>query len=66
MVRDPIIKHAAANVGGVTKLSEALGLSRAAVSLWRRIPAERVVEVERLTGVPREELRPDLYRSEAA
>jgi len=64
MERDPIIKHAATNVGGVTKLSTLLGLSRAAVSIWRRVPAERVLQVEGLTGVPRHDLRPDLYPRE--
>lgn len=29
----------------------------------RRIPAERVAEVSRVTGIPRHELRPDLYES---
>lgn len=57
---DPIAL-AAKEFGGVVKLSLALGLSRAAVSNWKRIPAERVLEVERLTGVPRGMLRPDLY-----
>jgi len=31
------------------------------VPSWRRIPAERVLAVEALTGVPRTALRPDLY-----
>ena len=60
MDRDTI-KQAASHVGGVTRLSTALGLSRAAVSGWRRVPAERVLEVERLTGVSRHLLRPDIY-----
>lgn len=55
------ILQAADKVGGIVKLSLALGLSRGAASQWRRVPAERVLEVERLTGVPKEILRPDLY-----
>lgn len=35
----------------------------AAISAWVKVPAELVVEVERITGLPREQLRPDLYRS---
>lgn len=33
------------------------------ISKWekRRVPAERVLEVERKTGIPRHRLRPDLY-----
>lgn len=31
-----------------------------AISQWRQVPAERVLEVERVTGIAREALRPDL------
>jgi len=34
------------------------------VSNWSRVPAERVLAVESLTGVPRTTLRPDLYPPE--
>lgn len=47
--------------GGVTRLSEALGVTRSAVSQWPRVPAERVLKVEEVTKVPRHELRPDIY-----
>lgn len=43
-------------------LAPKIGLTPQAVSLWRRVPAERVVAVEAATGIPRERLRPDLYR----
>lgn len=58
------IREIASKAGGVVALSKALGLSRAAVSQWTRVPIERVIEVERLTGVPREVLRPDVYATE--
>ncbi len=47
----------------LTWLAETLEppLTRAGVSAWKKVPAERVLEVSRLTGVPRERLRPDLY-----
>ncbi len=47
--------------GGVTRLAEAIGVTRSAVSQWPRVPAERVLEVERASSVPRHELRPDIY-----
>jgi DNA-binding transcriptional regulator YdaS (Cro superfamily) len=59
------IREIAASVGGVIALSIKLGLSRAAVSGWKRIPAERVADVERVTGIPREKLRPDLFQRSA-
>lgn len=63
---NPFIKDVAAPAGGVVALSLQLGLSRAAVAQWKRVPAERVLEVERLTGVPRQRLRPDLYPDQVA
>lgn len=49
--------------GLLARVARDLGLTRSAVAMWDRVPAERVVEVERITGVPREQLRPDLYRT---
>jgi DNA-binding transcriptional regulator YdaS (Cro superfamily) len=51
---------------GPSALSRALSesgqaLSPQAVSLWKQIPPERVLEVERLTGVSRFDLRPDVF-----
>ena len=48
-------------VGGQGQLARALGVSQQAVAQWRRVPAEKVIEVERATGVPREKLRPDIF-----
>lgn len=48
-------------MGSKYKLNKALGMSEAAIYFWRRIPAERVKQVSALTGIPKEELRPDLY-----
>jgi TorA maturation chaperone TorD len=45
----------------VGALARALGIAQPSVSNWRRIPAERVLAVESLTGVRRGVLRPDLY-----
>lgn len=46
-----------------TDLAKALGVTPGAVWQWsqKRVPAERVLEVERITGIPRHEMRPDLY-----
>ncbi|OJU90979.1 MAG: Cro/Cl family transcriptional regulator [Burkholderiales bacterium 66-5] len=52
------------NAGGPAKLAALLGCSVQAVCFWRdglrRIPAERCPDIERLTGVRCEELRPDV------
>jgi len=65
MSSESVIREALEKGGGIGAVSKALGLTDEAVRLWRsrgKVPAERVVELERLTGVPREQLRPDLYR----
>jgi DNA-binding transcriptional regulator YdaS (Cro superfamily) len=50
-----------AQKGLLAEVARALGLTRAAVVKWTDVPAERVIEIERITGIPREALRPDLY-----
>lgn len=52
--------------GRVTKLAHACGVTHSAVLQWDRVPAERVLIVERETGIPRDELRPDLYAEQGA
>ncbi len=54
---------ALASAGGVEAFMAAAGVARRTVFLWKRtgIPAERVPDIEALTGVPRSALRPDLW-----
>ena len=50
--------------GGQGVLARKLGVTTAALTQWRtkrRIPAERVLAVSRLTGLSPHLLRPDLY-----
>lgn len=43
-------------------LAEKLGVTRGALTHWAdKIPAERVREVSRLTGLPPSVLRPDIF-----
>ncbi|MGO4439613.1 transcriptional regulator [Rhizobium sp. RAF56] len=51
-------------VGGPGELARRLGISIQAVSQWKKVPGERVLAVERATGVSRSSLRPDLYPQE--
>lgn len=52
---------ATAKVGGESALARALGIKVQSVQKWKKIPAERVVAVEAVTGISREKLRPDLF-----
>jgi DNA-binding transcriptional regulator YdaS (Cro superfamily) len=48
--------------GGYRALARAIGTSHQTISKWRRrVPAERVLAVERATGISRRLLRPDVY-----
>lgn len=38
-----------------------LQITQSAISQWDQIPAERVLKIEQITGIPRGKLRPDLY-----
>ena len=59
--REEGLEAAVQSFGGVAGLAAALGISYAAVYQWSRIPTGRVLRIERLTGIARERLRPDLY-----
>ena len=56
-----IVEKAADKAGGVTKLAAELGIKHPSLHSWKKIPAERVLDIERVTGISRHELRPDLY-----
>ncbi len=60
-MRDQGLSEAIKAAGGVSELARRLGISQPSVSNWNRIPAERVLEIETVTGVSRVVLRPDLY-----
>ena len=53
----------------VSELASRLEISRGSVYKWKwadKIPAERVLAVEAITGIPRGELRPDLFGDQAS
>lgn len=61
-VMDAGLKMAIAAAGGPVKFAAKLKIRRQAVSKWKKCPAHRIIQVEKISGIPREELRPDLYR----
>lgn len=50
--------------GGYTELARLLKhqISWQGISHWRRVPDYWIIPLEEATGIPRERLRPDLYR----
>lgn len=59
--RSPLYKYLKAERGRLTKLAVALKITPAAINQWKIIPADKLVAISRETGIPRHELRPDLY-----
>src|SRR5258708_37877117 len=63
-MRDAGLEQAIKAAGGVASLARAIGIAQPLVSVWSRIPADRVLAVELHTRVQRSVLRPDLYGSD--
>lgn len=61
LIMDTPLKKALAKAGGYRALARAIGITHPAVLNWTRVPPIRVLAVEAATGIPREELRPDVY-----
>lgn len=58
------IARAVAAAEGQTKLANAIGVTQGHVSQWLRrgrVPADKAVAIETATGIPRHELRPDVF-----
>lgn len=60
-IRPDAVERAIAASGSMTALALALGVTVQAISKWRRVPASRCLDVERITGISRYELRPDVF-----
>jgi DNA-binding transcriptional regulator YdaS (Cro superfamily) len=58
------LKDAISAIGSMTALADGLGITPQAVAKWGYVPAARCLDVERLTGVSRHKLRPDIYGPE--
>lgn len=58
-----IVQRAADKAGGLAVLARALGIRHTAFYRWKTVPADRVLKIEEVTGIPRYEIRPDLYPS---
>ena len=48
-------------VCGPSNLALQLDISKQAVHQWKKVPAMRARAVEEITGIPREDLRPDIF-----
>lgn len=62
-MNSPFIRYLKRERGAQKALAEALGVDRVTLWRWARgtVPADKLIDVERATGIPRGDLRPDLY-----
>jgi len=62
-----LLSHLRRERGAQKADAEALGVDRITLYRWAKgvVPAERVCDVERVTGISRHQLRPDLFVSAA-
>jgi DNA-binding transcriptional regulator YdaS (Cro superfamily) len=62
MMRDKGLNIAIEAAGSVRALGRLLGISHEAVRQWPKVPDKYLLKIEKVTGVDRKQLRPDLYR----
>lgn len=60
----PIVQQAAARVGSLSELARRLGIKHPALYKWREVPPKRVLSLEKISGISRHDIRPDLYPRE--
>ncbi len=58
-----IVSRVLAAAGGPSALAGKLGIRAPSIYSWTRVPAGRAAAVEAATGIPRHELRPDLWHA---
>ena len=55
------LKWAIEIAGSQVKLAKLLGITHQAINKWQTVPVHHLIAIERVTGVHRSLLRPDLY-----
>lgn len=61
---EKLIEYLNAARGRRKALAQQIGCSPSAISMWERVPAERVRDVSEATGLSMTVLRPDLFGRE--
>lgn len=49
--------------GRLSKLALEIRITPGAIAQWEKVPAERLGDVSKATGIPMEELRPDIFEA---
>lgn len=63
-----VIKQLINQAGGQSALARAIGVTQSHVWAWlnrnKRVPAAHVLKIEKIFGISRHDLRPDIYPTE--
>lgn len=62
---EKLLEYLNAERGRRLKLAAALGIFPSAISQWKIVPAERLGDISRATGIAVEQLRPDIFKSKS-
>jgi len=60
--RDAIMQMVFSKPGFAMVLAKKLGLSHQAVSAWRKVPPQHVIELAPTLGLSPEAIRPDIFK----
>jgi transcriptional regulator with XRE-family HTH domain len=62
-MQSPITHYRKTNDQTLEALADVLGVDKSTIWRWERgkIPVDRLADVERATGIPRQSLRPDIF-----
>lgn len=55
------LRKAMKAAGGLNALARLLGIKPQSIIKWHNIPAKRIIQIEKATGIPRQKLAPELY-----
>lgn len=58
---EKLLEYLNAERGRRLALARELEISPSAISMWEKVPAERLGAIARVTGIAPEELRPDIF-----
>jgi DNA-binding transcriptional regulator YdaS (Cro superfamily) len=56
-----IIEMVCKKAGGMRALGRTLGIAYQNIQGWKEIPAHYIIPIEEKIGIPRQQLRPELY-----
>ena len=61
----PSVERAIEVAGGIGNLAQRFGCTRQAIYQWGdKVPRGRAIEIELMTQIPRQEIRPDLFAAQ--